>query len=751
MSGGTQYYSYMNARGSVLSKVHCQAQKTLGIVDRPIEPQTIAHFIEFAVGTTDLPNGKKTSLELLTKSDATDLLHSSPDTDDDPQPIIERVLERVGSLEDSARLSLVGKNIHAMKSRAWAGMVPLTEQRWKEKGLDKPENFDIATQYLTAVIAAFEYLNRPEIMKTTRDTFNLISAHWGELDAMIHAQDASRRGVSTRKLWTEFMAAQFEMMTERAHRWVLVHANALRVPLHQQVLAHRPESLQQYDRTQWHLTDRLHMLTEIVAVADFTILLPMDGYEGYTPPPPLPFFIPAALRSTKLEERGKAYSERLKVLSRRAQAESEIDRVQRADGTYRTADPAAIARTGVLQIECQNQVRREVRGDPVEPIPREPWIVRDVTRMERPHNEKKKAIGFVIYRLTYGQSEAEWAAFRKKLDEHMSDWGRGQTGSSALKPYQKLHWRDGMELGIAEGDISAARKHYASHYDDPLPLKLVDSPNRAFLAIDSASYASYTGNTYTAATDLVLPGDHTGFILAVDGDYDEREGAHRPDETPGYQGQMRMLGSLIWGELYAMLSYQSAILEDLWPLATEHPNQVYVGPTVPLVIKGWRIQNGMRGMLMRTMSEYAKAKVDGRPWPTTIPGPTRPAPDRTTPAPAPASEPTHPINPTIPPPETVPNPSRNATARENDMRTWILFQYTRWLRSRGQQREAIMAEELLRVPPGQTPDLDDLHRRMVLEGVLDEDELRDAVQRWQNEGDGDRDGNGNGNLETPGI
>ncbi|KAL3489537.1 hypothetical protein BJX62DRAFT_239069 [Aspergillus germanicus] len=722
------------------------------IVDRPIEPQTIAHFIEFAVGTTDLPNGKKTSLELLTKSEATDLLGSSPETDDDPQSIIERVLERVGSLEDGGRLSTVGKNIHAVKSRAWAGMVPLSEQRWKEKGLDKPENFDIAVQHLTAVIAAFEYLNTPIIMENLRDTFNLISAHWGELDAMIHAQDASRRGVSTRKLWTEFMTAQFEMMTERAHRWVLVHANALRVPLHQQVLAHRPETLQHYDRTQWHLTDRLHTLAEIVGVADFTILLPMDGYEGDIPwrrLPQLPFFIPAELRSTKLEERGKAYSERLKVLSRRAQAESEIERAQRADGTYRTADPAAIARTTVLQIECQNQVRREVRGDPVEPIPREPWIVRDVTRMERPHNEKKKAIGFVIYRLTYGQSEAEWAAFRKKLDEHRSDWGRSQTGSSALKPYQKLHWRDGKELGIPEGDIAAARKHYASHYDDPLPLNLVDSPNRAFLAIDSASYASYTGNTYTAATDLVLPGDHTGFILAVDGDYDEKEGAHRPDETPGYQGQMRMLGSLIWGELYAMLSYQSAILEDLWPLATEHPNQVYVGLTVPLEIKGWRIQNGMRGMLMRTMSEYAKAKVDGRPWPTTSTS------SGTTPAPASASasgsgsasapgtaQPTQPTNPTSPPPETTPDPSRTAAARQNDMRTWILFQYTRWLRSRGQQREAIMAEELIRVPPGQIPDVDDLHRRMVFEGVLDEDELREAVQRWQNEGDGDRDGNG---------
>ncbi|KAJ0424988.1 hypothetical protein BJY00DRAFT_226868 [Aspergillus carlsbadensis] len=679
-----------------------------------------------------------------------DLMESSPETDDEPQSIIDRIMERIGSFEDGGRLSTVGKNIHTVKSRAWAGIVPLSEQRWKEKGLDKEENFDIATQHLTAVIAAFEYLNTPIIMQNTRDTFNLISTHWGELDAMIHAQDASRPGVSTRKLWTEFIAAQFEMMTERAHRWVLLHANALRAPLRQQVLAHRPADLQRYDRTQWYLTDRLHTLAEIVGVADFTILLPMHGYAGYTPPP-VPSGFPAALRSTSLAERGPAYAKRLKELSRRALAESEIDRVQRAAGTYRTADPAAIARTGVLQMECQDRVRREVRGEPVEPVPREPWIVDDLRQVKRPGNEKKP-IGFVVYRLTYGQSEAEWAAFRAKLDEHMSDWGRGQTGSSALKPHLKLHWRDGKELEIAEDDISAARKHYDTHYASPLPIAQFNPPdNRTFLAIDTASYASYTGTTYTSATALVLPGDHSGFVLTVDADYDEAEGGarFRPDESPGYMGHMRMLGSLVWGELHAMLSGQSGILEELWPLAVEHPNLVYVGLTVPLEVMGWRVQNGIRGMLMRSMLEYGKARVDGRPWlassrSTSSPGPV-PVPQQ--------NPPTHPPNPTIPRPERTPDPSRDAEAAQNDIRTYVLFQYTRWLRSRGQQREAIMAEELIRVPPGQMPDMDNVHRRMVLEGVLDEEDLMDAA--WWGDGeddhdggdaDGDRDGNGNGNI-----
>jgi hypothetical protein len=63
-----------------------------------------------------------------------------------------------------------------------------------------------------------------------------------------------------------------------------------------------------------------------------------------------------------------------------------------------------------------------------------------------------------VYRLTYGQTETEWAAFVKKLDAHVSDWGKGQTGSSAIKPYLKLHWFNGKDLGIPEGDIDAAKK-----------------------------------------------------------------------------------------------------------------------------------------------------------------------------------------------------------------------------------------------------------------------------------------------------
>jgi hypothetical protein len=53
------------------------------------------------------------------------------------------------------------------------------------------------------------------------------------------------------------------------------------------------------------------------------------------------------------------------------------------------------------------------------------------------------------------------------------------------------------------------------------------------------------------------------------------------DEGFKYPGQMRILGNLVWSELYPMVMLQSVGLENLWLQAREHPTKVYTGPTVP--------------------------------------------------------------------------------------------------------------------------------------------------------------------------
>lgn len=142
--------------------------------------------------------------------------------------------------------------------------------------------------------------------------------------------------------------------------------------------------------------------------------------------------------------------------------------------------------------------------------------------------------------------------------------------------------------------------------ESTLPLTLQPS---AFLAVDSASFASYTTNTYEPTVSEFLPSDFSGFVLAVDPSFDPKEGPSRPDESPGFNGQMRVLGSLVWGDLYALLVSQSAALEDLWPLARHHPNQVYVGPTAPLEVYKWLAQNSIGWNFLREALNYAKRKL----------------------------------------------------------------------------------------------------------------------------------------------
>ncbi|KAL4757619.1 uncharacterized protein BDW70DRAFT_143054 [Aspergillus foveolatus] len=730
-----ELYSHLEGgKQLAITSVHLVNQD-LPLVDRLIEPQTIAHFFS-ACGHGTLPNGKAISLELL-KDTELELLHRSPTTDNDERDIITRVMSRIGSIEDEARMCIVGRNIWSVKNRIWAGIIPLSEQRWKEKGLDQPDNFDTAAQYLSAVVAVFEYLNRPKVQENIRDTFNLISQHWGEFETIVNAERGEGQPhVNMRQLWTEYIRAHFEVITERAHRWVLVHVNALREPLIRDLVTYRPADLDNPDRVQWKITDRLHILAEIAGVADYTIMLPMHGYYGYTAPP-IPEGVLPSLRSPKWDVRCKAYGPYMKKISRIQQAQNIIDRREREGHVeYHVADPVQFQRTTEIQLGCQHRARREIRGEPVEPVPKEPWIT-DVLYWMKTDEHR---VGFVVYRLTYGQTEADWNAFRERFEAHLSDWGSGHTGSAALKPHLALHWRDGKELGIPEDDVEAAKKHYLDTYTDSAdhPLTLLDHINqRAFLAVDTPSYASYTTSTYTASTSYVLPGDFTGFILAVDPEFDPKEGPDRPDETPGFLGQLRILGSLVWGDLLSMLASQCAILEDLWPLAIDHPDQVYAGPLVPLVVKSWRVHNGIRGILMNQMMEYVKARVEGRAWPVTSTPAGNSSQRATTNATTTMNSNSGDDNgsnntirtPPYFPPELVPP----ADPVEANIRRHMLFQFARYLRRNGQTEQAIIVEQVIRAPRGELPDMDEVQRRMELEGITP-GETRSAPLSWQGQG-----------------
>ncbi|KAJ5493965.1 Major facilitator superfamily domain general substrate transporter [Penicillium fimorum] len=628
----------------------------------------------------------------------------------DGESMMIRVMSRIGSERDSNRLCLVGKNIQVLKSRLWEGVIPLTEQLWQEKGLDRPEHFDFACQHLTAVIAVFQYLNEPTVRLHLRDTFNYIYEHWTALDTVLNKlrEEQGEKPVSVAALWTCYMAAHFEMMTERAHRWVAVHVNTLRAPLMRTLLEYRRPGEElggEPDAIQWKITDSLHMLAEIMGSADFTIMIPMNGYKGYFADPPRAG--PTALHAANLLARSKAYHERLKLLTREAISLHGVE--------FRGLNPTSgqmYHSISQSQSEGQNKLRKEMRGAPLEPVPREPWIAVTASKIKSgKKNGKEEKYGLAVYRLTYGQTDSEWTEFVRKVKAHVSNWGKGQTGSIFIKEDLKLHWLDGKELGIAEGDIDAAKEHFNTIIDGDDDWSMLQKD--AFLVIDSASFASYTTDSYGPATSQLNRGDFTGFLLAIDPTFDLKEGIERPNESPGYNGQMRILGSLVWSDLYSLQAAQTCLLEDYWPLASEHPNMVYVGPTIPWQRFIWQNHSEMRWDLIRAVVDHLKYNPGMPPMPPVQACATPPA---TTTAASTDAPPTSSIPSSTPPAERDP---LNAA-----LRAYMLTEFQRYLRHEGQPRQAAMVDELLNLQPGEEPDGARLRQL-----VDDEDERQEQRRR----------------------
>jgi hypothetical protein len=65
-----------------------------------------------------------------------------------------------------------------------------------------------------------------------------------------------------------------------------------------------------------------------------------------------------------------------------------------------------------------------------------------------------------------------------------------------------------------------------------------------------------------------------GFVTAVDAGFDPNDPGEHAEESPDFSGRMRILGNLLWSDLFALGKAQAASAEDLWPLAMHHPWQV---------------------------------------------------------------------------------------------------------------------------------------------------------------------------------
>lgn len=133
-----------------------------------------------------------------------------------------------------------------------------------------------------------------------------------------------------------------------------------------------------------------------------------------------------------------------------------------------------------------------------------------------------------------------------------------------------------------------------------------------FWVIDTPSYDSYAYASPFA--DVLLPGDTGGFVTAVDTQWDPTLPDDPPDEraaeSPNYPGILRVLGNLVYPELFAMMVAQAQYPDDLWPLAMNHPEFVYAGTTVKPQVELWKGVSRFKLSLLNTVAKQVCAATE---------------------------------------------------------------------------------------------------------------------------------------------
>lgn len=94
-----------------------------------------------------------------------------------------------------------------------------------------------------------------------------------------------------------------------------------------------------------------------------------------------------------------------------------------------------------------------------------------------------------------------------------------------------------------------------------------------FLVADKAVIDSYLD---TNATTF-------GHVMAVESGFNAAEqDPGRMQESPGYEGWLRLQGSLLWDDFSALMLMQTQFPMELWPLAKDDPQKIYRHPLGPV-------------------------------------------------------------------------------------------------------------------------------------------------------------------------
>ena len=428
----------------------------LWVADRALKLSALGYFMNYCYNGY-LFSGKKTSLAQLPHEDL-DLLGEPLSAwapapfDKDSQLTIENIMVAMQGEGGPARTLGISKEMHIMKSRILAGIMPISDRGWNELQLDSVDNFHDACQHLSAVTNTFHYLNLDIVKKPLRETYNLIWDHLDRFDqALLARNGSSPTPVKTTDMWHEFVKDHFETVSNRSHQWVRSRLDRLNASIVDKMSNEwLDEPGVTIDGEQWRLANLMHDVHDNMAQADSSIFLPMDGYKGEPEP-----------SQDDIEPNTEAYRQEPISFSANTLARK-TDYYQRVKYLVRAQLWENRNGTMIHGIEdmtlganrAHDQASKELRGE-VKLEEQEPWVAHVNHQLD---HDVTITWGYVIYRTCYDHSEEEWETFKERFERDISNWGSGLNHIEKVKEISKVEWRGAKDLCENSSDLGAVKE-----------------------------------------------------------------------------------------------------------------------------------------------------------------------------------------------------------------------------------------------------------------------------------------------------
>mgnify|MGYP004503061851 CR=1 FL=1 len=170
---------------------------------------------------------------------------------------------------------------------------------------------------------------------------------------------------------------------------------------------------------------------------------------------------------------------------------------------------------------------------------------------------------------------------------------------------------DGRDVGIAEGDVEAAKQHLKSTHTVLPTVGRVWTQN--FLVVVRQSLASYA---QPSKEEMRPPppygpgfGCNEGHVRLLDVTFNQLPQNLIDAEAPGYEEEMKVLSISVLEELYPLLATLSVRPFALWPSARLHPREVYVGTTNSSQEERWESNRIDQAMRVRLFDDLRRKKA----------------------------------------------------------------------------------------------------------------------------------------------